>query len=229
MDWCGCSPNVFKLEDWKKILSSKNRDVFFARKFDPTISQIVMDKIDGMVFGTDGANVTVEPKYWENIYHILDDQKEGDIYDMTLVLADQCANFNSISNYELIEVNAFYENDELKSALIVLNITSLTENNLFECKFELPRPVFIPESIEIMVNSKFDVKERVFRNPLSVISPKEGPQVLIKTKSKENVLVNLLWISPNKDVVHASRNILVNASKGMYHFFHILGRETKNV
>merc|ERR1712001_751896 len=91
VDWCGCSPNVFKLEDWKKILSSKNRDVFFARKFDPTISQIVMDKIDGMVFGTDGANVTVEPKYWENIYHILDDQKEGDIYDMTLVLADQCA------------------------------------------------------------------------------------------------------------------------------------------
>ena len=132
MDWCGCSPNVFKLEDWKKILSSKNRDVFFARKFDSTISQIVIDKIDDMIFGTDEGNVAVEPKYWENIYHILDDPKEGDIYDMTLVLADQCANFNSISNYELIEVNAFYENDELKSALIVLNITSLTENNLFE-------------------------------------------------------------------------------------------------
>ena len=72
VDWCGCSPNVFKMSDWKKISNSINRKVFFARKFDPTISQTVINHIDQWINENDILDATYD-KYWENVYHYLDD------------------------------------------------------------------------------------------------------------------------------------------------------------
>ena len=75
--------------------------------------------------------------YLENFYHHLDDPKEGTTYLMTSILAENCAIYNSISknNFELIEANAFYENDQLTSTLILLKSKGTMMEDLFvECQ-----------------------------------------------------------------------------------------------
>ena len=64
VDWCGCSPNVFKMDDWDRITKSKSREVFFARKFDATIDMAVMNSIDQWVYGTSVPN-----QFLLNIWH----------------------------------------------------------------------------------------------------------------------------------------------------------------
>ena len=82
-------------------------------------------------------------KYLENIYHNLDDPKDGTTYLMTSILAENCAIYNSISknNYELIEANAFYEKDQLTSALILLKSKGAMDDLLVECQFDVPKPI----------------------------------------------------------------------------------------
>ena len=46
VDWCGCSPNDFKLEDFGRIRATRERNLFFARKFEPVIDQRVIDRVE---------------------------------------------------------------------------------------------------------------------------------------------------------------------------------------
>ena len=154
-------------------------------------------------------------KYLENIYHNLDDPKDGTTYLMTSILAENCAIYNSISknNYELIEANAFYQNDQLTSALILLK--SKGANDLFvECQFDVPEPILTTNENELSVSSKFDVKEQVFPSPLFVISQEEEIHFLYKSYSEQDFLVNSIWISPSGNILHVTRNSLVNATSG---------------
>ncbi|OQV18769.1 Xylosyltransferase 2 [Hypsibius exemplaris] len=45
VDWCGCSPNVFRTEDEKKILSYSPKPIFFARKFDPMVDLKIINTV----------------------------------------------------------------------------------------------------------------------------------------------------------------------------------------
>ncbi|KAH7948754.1 hypothetical protein HPB49_001923 [Dermacentor silvarum] len=42
VDWCGCSPNVFRTDDWPRIQATRDRPVFFARKFESSVSRKVL-------------------------------------------------------------------------------------------------------------------------------------------------------------------------------------------
>ncbi|CAG0907422.1 unnamed protein product, partial [Cyprideis torosa] len=69
VDWCGCSPLVFRMEDYSKIRSEVHRNEqsqstmpprFFARKFNPTVDSNVLaavDEINGV-----GLVVTLAPE-----------------------------------------------------------------------------------------------------------------------------------------------------------------------
>ncbi|KAL1416708.1 hypothetical protein MTO96_027605 [Rhipicephalus appendiculatus] len=46
VDWCGCSPNVFRTDDWPRIQATRDRPVFFARKFESSVSRKVLDQVD---------------------------------------------------------------------------------------------------------------------------------------------------------------------------------------
>ena len=51
VDWCGCSPNDFLPRDWNKILSTRSRNLFFARKFEAIVNQGVINKLDAWLYG----------------------------------------------------------------------------------------------------------------------------------------------------------------------------------
>ncbi|CAG0902761.1 unnamed protein product [Darwinula stevensoni] len=71
VDWCGCSPNALRLHHLQKILSARARPAFFARKFIPSISATVLNKV-----ALDLHPLEEEPlswnSYWENLYHYED-------------------------------------------------------------------------------------------------------------------------------------------------------------
>lgn len=41
-DWCGCSPNDFKPEDWIRLQATETKQLFFGRKFEPVVNQLVI-------------------------------------------------------------------------------------------------------------------------------------------------------------------------------------------
>ena len=79
MDWCGCSPNDFLPEDKEKLNKTARRDdIFFARKFEPIISQQSVDFLDGWISRGDpddadlGSDVPGWRSYWQSVHHHLD-------------------------------------------------------------------------------------------------------------------------------------------------------------
>ena len=69
VDWCGCSPNDFLPEDWAKLETTRSRQIFFARKFEPIVHQGILNRVEEW-----SKNVTIEEShsklaYWQNIYH----------------------------------------------------------------------------------------------------------------------------------------------------------------
>ena len=50
VDWCGCSPNDFKLEDFGRMRNTAERNLFFARKFEPVVNQRIIDHIEQWLY-----------------------------------------------------------------------------------------------------------------------------------------------------------------------------------
>ena len=59
VDWCGCSPNDFKLEDFSRIRNTIDRNLFFARKFESIIDQRIIDRVEEWLY-SENLNKTVK-------------------------------------------------------------------------------------------------------------------------------------------------------------------------
>eukprot|EP00050_Salpingoeca_kvevrii_P016572 m.56686 g.56686 ORF g.56686 m.56686 type:complete len:724 (-) comp7028_c0_seq2:20-2191(-) len=64
VDWCGCSPNVFKIEDKSKFQDQVKKNIMFSRKFDPRISMSVINWVEENMLGI--QNDLVKDYYWQS-------------------------------------------------------------------------------------------------------------------------------------------------------------------
>ncbi|UJR31492.1 hypothetical protein I4U23_018981 [Adineta vaga] len=69
VDWCGCSPVIFKMVDKLRFNQTITTPIFFARKFDPTIDETIIDWLDAKVTR---QNISNGAAYLQNIYHSFD-------------------------------------------------------------------------------------------------------------------------------------------------------------
>ncbi|KAG7504483.1 xylosyltransferase 1-like [Solea senegalensis] len=67
VDWCGCSPNDFKPADLPRF-QQVSRPTFFARKFEASVSQEIINQLDSYLFGAYASGTPGLQAYWENIY-----------------------------------------------------------------------------------------------------------------------------------------------------------------
>uniref|UniRef100_A0A8C6UJC0 Xylosyltransferase 1 n=1 Tax=Neogobius melanostomus TaxID=47308 RepID=A0A8C6UJC0_9GOBI len=67
VDWCGCSPNDFKPSDLPRFQQT-SRPAFFARKFEASVSQEIVNQLDSYLFGPYPAGTPSLQSYWENLY-----------------------------------------------------------------------------------------------------------------------------------------------------------------
>ncbi|KRX39213.1 Xylosyltransferase oxt [Trichinella murrelli] len=82
VDWCGCSPNVFRMADWdrlRKVTKGGSGLQFFARKFDPLIDLRIIVQLERTVANGNGdsANPASSFPYWQNEFHHVDDQLQS--------------------------------------------------------------------------------------------------------------------------------------------------------
>ena len=194
VDWCGCSPMVFRMDDWEKIRKSKPRQVFFARKFDAKISQTVINEIDQWIIDGSDDNSLVDTildetytKYWETIFHHIDDSQEGNpILDLSTILLENISDISDVGKIAQVEeVTTLFIHDELESLLVLFrNAEGIDFETRFVINSELLNVPSLSSEVSLSIGSQFDVKEHVFRHLVQILGIQQVPQLLIRPSEK---------------------------------------------
>lgn len=206
VDWCGCSPNDFKPEDWPRLEGSEPKMLFFARKFEPIINQEVLNKLDHWIFG---ENISLQQNfnnYWQSVYHHEDKSPVPDSAALTIahsILRSIKQQINLI-DLKLEEIINFKSNDEYKGFLL----TFTSKNERFQTKI---RPIQYPKVAKnskfskrlrsFEVSTEFDLKEQISRNMPKFIGPNSDPVLSFKflgkkESSSHSYNLTVLWINP---------------------------------
>ncbi|XP_034946782.1 xylosyltransferase oxt [Chelonus insularis] len=223
VDWCGCSPNDFKLDDFIRIKMTKDKNLFFARKFEPVIDQRIIDKVEQWLYPERDNNTRIaSDMYWQNIYHHGDLSPLND--DLVLTISNSLARivffkyFKTARNIQLLETTAYFRENKLEGILILTEATfniSKSNSSLYdinvkriEALIKFKRHISINKKwldrvVQLSVNTDYDKKEQTFRNFLNGIGPLSNPvfsyefnDVLITPKN-----LTVLWIQPNGFIV----------------------------
>ena len=153
VDWCGCSPNDFTSTDWPKIRNSMSKDLFFGRKFEPVVSQSIINRVENLIQGNANKIITDESyfRYWQNIFDSRDTIPAANDGQMSLFLALAASSYRSLQNlcslpiapvsnvpsldskleptFLIDQVHLFMEEEVLKSLLISFNVTGMDQHS----------------------------------------------------------------------------------------------------
>lgn len=206
VDWCGCSPNDFKPEDWPRLEGSEPKKLFFARKFEPIINQEVLSKLDRWLYG---KNITNQPNfvnYWQSVYHHKDKSPVPDSATLTIAhsILRSIEKQLSITDFKLEQIINFQSNDEYKGFLITYSVNE----ERFQTRI---RPIQFPKVARnskfskrlrsFEVSTEFDLKEQISRNLPKFIGPNSDPVLSFKFIGKQesdshSYNLTVLWIDP---------------------------------
>ncbi|CAH2981318.1 unnamed protein product [Chilo suppressalis] len=236
VDWCGCSPNDFKTEDWPRIQNTQDRQLFFARKFEPIINQEIITRVEQFIGYDDHTMIKNYQAYWQSIYNINDLTASSD--DLLLTHAGSIIRHNTkilreelcmVEPFEVIEINLYNFADVYKGNLILHRVmlndgaeilieTWYKPKKHFEINFENR----YGDSVKIFkVSSDYDQKEVIFRNFANILGPLSEPNLLYQfssdVDSKSNNLT-VIWLDPSGliaevNILHLEENNLTNFIK----------------
>lgn len=215
VDWCGCSPNDFKLEDFIRIRNTIDRNLFFARKFEPIIDQRIIDRVEEWLYPervnrtttTDGYDA-----YWQSLYHRADLSPLAD--DASLTISNSLARLAvrkikaDCKNVRLLETTAYFRQNQFMGILIfaecTLQLTGVQRVERIEALVYLRNNFstssqWLGKIQSLSVNTEYDQKEQTFRNLMRSIGPYAYPVLLYEFDAGIAVPQNLsvLWIDPH--------------------------------
>ncbi|XP_018325913.1 xylosyltransferase oxt isoform X2 [Agrilus planipennis] len=170
VDWCGCSPNDFKTEDWMRIQNTENKQIFFARKFEPVINQAIILQLERWLFGSLFEEVPNVDSYWQSVYHY---QDLSLVDDALLTIAQSVIRLQSkrffnqhcqFHSTKIMEITTYHKQDMYKGNLILFETNEGFHFELL-CK---PKSLFIIRKLtsiskrleSITVSSEYDLKEK---------------------------------------------------------------------
>lgn len=227
-DWCGCSPNDFKSDDWPRLQSTEQKQLFFARKFEPVVNQLVILQLEEWLFGPYSPGYPSLNSYWQSVYHHLDNSPQPD--QALLLISEGILRINSKSNqiqqfYEplkLLEVIDYFELDVHKGFLIKheakINVNITVELETW-CKpshmhAQVSKTNKLAKKImQLEVSSDFDQKEQMSRNFGRFIGQNSDPVLILKlsgTSKVDNITAALtvLWVDP-KDKIQETGELTI--------------------
>ncbi|KAJ8931234.1 hypothetical protein NQ314_015878 [Rhamnusium bicolor] len=215
VDWCGCSPNDFRPDDWSRIQNTLSRQLYFARKFEPIINQAVILQLELWLYGLEEPSINVRNlhSYWQSIYHHHDLGVTPDDGLLTLgssvkrhiskILRKSNSTSCDVEIGSLLQVHSFHYKDSYKFTLFYLKTS---ESNIEVAvkpisNITLTKVSPLMQHLEVLlVSSDYDQKEQISRNFLQILSPFSEPVLIYRFSSQHSSKVyNLtcLWISPN--------------------------------
>ena len=215
VDWCGCSPNDFKPEDWPRIINTEPRQLFFARKFEPIINQEIILQLEAWLYdNVDFELIFNSRSYWHNIYHHLDLGTVTD--DALLTIASSVARIISkslsgnnctIDPITVLEITSHHVRDNYKNTLVLFAINSSNERAQLEASFK-PKTLLSLNKVnnvtfklqKMSVASEYDQKEQISRNFARVLGPYSEPVLVYDFLPLQNFStknnVSFLWFDP---------------------------------
>lgn len=214
VDWCGCSPNDFKPEDWARIQSTEARQLFFARKFEPVVNQAVILQLEQWLLKDEPKQVANLKSYWQSVYNYLDLSPPPE--DSLLTVAESASRLRtkliSSSNCPLkagriLEVTSYHNNDSFTSALILYEAFLQNDRKVLLETTLKPRSAFktlkstnlTARLKQLSVSTDYDQKEQLFRNFLQILGPYSEPVLgytFASSPGAKSANLTLLWVDP---------------------------------
>ncbi|XP_046995718.1 xylosyltransferase oxt [Schistocerca americana] len=222
VDWCGCSPNDFRIDDWPRLQGTEGRQLFFARKFEAIVNQGIINQLDEWLYGPHTASITGLNSYWQNTYHSDDLSPSPDDALVTLAfslarLTAKDININndgcSLSVKKIVSVTSYHFKDIYKGSLILFEAQLEEANRIATVRLE----TWIKPQDHIrnfdhgtlqsviksaVVSSDYDQKEQLLRNHLRSLGPFSEPALAVEiepalgTNSAVSLNLTALWIDP---------------------------------
>lgn len=216
VDWCGCSPNDFKSEDWPRLLATENKQLFFARKFEPIVNQAVILHLEEWLVGPYPRDFPNLHSYWQSVYHSRDKSPQIDEALITVASSLACHHVNI--NYtvkNIIEVTTYMDRDQYKGFLVNHNIVHVNDaQNVIQMELlarpqqfcRVSRSTSLGKRIKsIDISTEYDQKEQILRNFAKIMGPNAEPTFLVclaEISSEPNIFtvrsynLTVLWINP---------------------------------
>lgn len=219
VDWCGCSPNDFKPEDWVRIQNTEGRQLFFARKFEPVINQAAILQLEQWLYGEDVMkNVINLNSYWQSVYSHLD---LGQADDALLTVAWSAArvkgrNVCNATPSNVLEVTSYHKDDVYQKTLIFADYGAAQLEFGIKPKnsFSLLKSSLLTERLNfLVVSSDFDQKELVLRNFPRFLGPYSEPTLVHQFKASRystgnTYNISYLWIDPTGSLIETTDAII---------------------
>ncbi|KAM7387475.1 hypothetical protein PAMA_009880 [Pampus argenteus] len=220
VDWCGCSPNDFKPSDLQRFQQA-SRPTFFARKFEASVSQEIINQLDSYLFGAYASGTAGLQAYWENTYEqetdgpaSLSDSALSHYHAFARMGLTRAAsslqghpNDNScryVAMSQPVSVHLYFLSDQFQGYLVRHVATNRASTQL--------------ESLETWVGMDWDPKERLFRNWGGLLGPEDEPVAVQRwSRGQTNLTATVVWIDPT-NVIAATYDILVDASAEVTHY-----------
>lgn len=225
VDWCGCSPNDFKPEDWLRIQNTESRQLFFARKFEPIINQAIILKLEEWLYRVDlRTKIKNINSYWHSVYNHLDVDVSD---DAVLTVSDSIArttikrlsdtNKCSLKLNKILEVTYFHSNDVHKKTLVLFeSYVNNFEKLILEIGFKAKDTLIIVKKTPLIkrlntffVSSDYDQKEQISRNFPRILGPYSEPTIIYEfgtdfDSSIKSTNITFLWLDPRNKLVETS-------------------------
>uniref|UniRef100_A0A8C9RQ02 Xylosyltransferase 1 n=1 Tax=Scleropages formosus TaxID=113540 RepID=A0A8C9RQ02_SCLFO len=242
VDWCGCSPNDFKPPDFHRFQQTA-RPTFFARKFEASVNQEIVNQLDAFLFGAMPPDTPGHKAYWENVF----DEPDG-VHSLT---DTQLTHFHAFARMGLshaagslqgdpgdascrffpmghpVSVHLYFLSDRFQGYLVRHHATNLATSKLETLEtWVMPRNVFkMANQVNNGVNrlqfaeigTDWDAKERMFRNFGGLMGPMDEPIGMQKWGKGPNVTVTVVWIDPT-NVIAATYDILIDGGAEFTHY-----------
>ncbi|XP_041265178.1 xylosyltransferase 2 [Onychostruthus taczanowskii] len=233
VDWCGCSPNDFKPQDFLR-LQQLSRPTFFARKFESTVNQEVLEILDTHLYGSYPANTPALKAYWENVYDRVDGL--GGLTDVTLTFytafsrlglhkasSTPAAKADKLCRFEPrgfpSSVHLYFYDDRFQGYLVMQEVQNLATGQTESLEvWMMPQGALklsghggqANRLQNLEVGTEWDPKERLFRNFGGLMGPFDEPVAMQKWSRGPNLTATVVWIDPTY-VIAASYDITVDA------------------
>ena len=209
VDWCGCSPMVFRTSDWSSLSPAVSAgSIHFARKFEAVIDQSVINRLEEML-----TNSTITypgwDSYWENVY-----QSTGLVAATDAALLAVCMSVGQqalrtiqdqaqrcpLQVIGVVEVNSYFYRDEYKGAAILYDVLLNGQEFQLETLVKPSGRTKIYRSMSnLQVGDQYDPKEQVLRNRMGVLCQLSKPVAFYNWSgylSTNGTIVHFVWFDP---------------------------------
>lgn len=220
VDWCGCSPNDFKLEDFNRLRNTMDRNIFFARKFEPIIDHRIIDRVEEWLY-PDRINRTARLRsndmYWQSLYHHADLSPLPDDALLTLSYSLARLAYRKLNvdhkSVRLLENTAYFRENRFAGILILAE----SKRESYDVSVPLDGHARRVEALisvrhnfsasrlwsgkirSLSVSTDYDQKEQTFRNLMGSIGPYSTPVLAYEFDAGITIPQNIsiLWIDPH--------------------------------